>query len=66
MHSPWAAPIRPPAAHRPACPLILLSCSPAGPCHVNETLKGLWEFPMWDVQGADGAVLTNMDPQARG
>lgn len=35
----------------------------AGPCSVNESHPGLWEFPMWDVQDANGAVLTNMDPQ---
>lgn len=30
---------------------------------MNETLPGLWEFPMWDVQNDEGVVLTNMDPQ---
>ncbi|KAL4424145.1 hypothetical protein ABPG75_001446 [Micractinium tetrahymenae] len=34
-----------------------------GPCSVNESLPGLWEFPMWDVQNDEGVVLTNMDPQ---
>ncbi|PSC74660.1 carbohydrate esterase family 4 [Micractinium conductrix] len=34
-----------------------------GPCSVNETLPGLWEVPMWDVQNDAGVVLTNMDPQ---
>jgi hypothetical protein len=45
---------------RPTCPA---ACAAAGPCAVNETHKGLWEFPMWDVQDANGVVLTNMDPQ---
>ncbi|KAL4853807.1 hypothetical protein ACK3TF_005288 [Chlorella vulgaris] len=34
-----------------------------GPCSINESLPGLWEFPMWDVQDDSGVVLTNMDPQ---
>ena len=45
--------------HLPPC----LPYPAAGPCAVNETHKGLWEFPMWDVQDANGVVLTNMDPQ---
>ncbi|PRW61614.1 chitin [Chlorella sorokiniana] len=34
-----------------------------GPCSVNESHPGLWEFPMWDIQDDKGTVLTNMDPQ---
>ena len=33
---------------------------------MNESLPGLWEFPMWDIQDDKGVVLTNMDPQVGG
>lgn len=53
------------ALSMPSCSWPPLLC-PVGPCSVNETLPGLWEFPMWDVQNAEGVVLTNMDPQVGG
>lgn len=34
-----------------------------GPCSVNESHPGLWEFPMWDIQDSTGRVESNMDPQ---
>lgn len=43
------------------CVCLPVHC--AGPCSINESLPGLWEFPMWDVQDDSGVVLTNMDPQ---
>lgn len=49
--------------HPPTYPATPPTSTVAGPCTVNETLRGLWEVPMWDVQDANGAVLTNMDPQ---
>lgn len=32
------------------------------PCLANETYPGLWEFPLYNVQDANGKVITNMDP----
>jgi len=33
-----------------------------GPCSLNETLPGLWEFPMWAIQDDTNKVITTMDP----
>lgn len=35
-----------------------------GTCDDSERYPGLWEFPLWSVQDADGSVIASMDPQA--
>lgn len=33
-----------------------------GTCDPGERQPGLWEFPLWAVQDADGGVIGTMDP----
>lgn len=34
-----------------------------GTCDADERQPGLWEFPLWVVQDADGSAIASMDPQ---
>lgn len=44
-------------------PLLSKNCAVGtGNCSTTESHPGLWEFPLWDVQGVDGSDIASMDP----